>query len=328
MGISTFVDVLLSSPRGKIIACNLLDGLNDGLYDQTFMQDLFDWWSGLFVWRHRTFPGFVRSIDSLVNTLSLVLSDIPAGFRPGRARPVFRLRCQHRARTKLVANYLHVIGASFFYGSVLTTKARERLARRGALALHVRSGRAKTVHKSKLGLRDLSTTYQLGRPNEAVFLTSRASLLHFEKQPNPANAARDLLGLVHKPHGDELVALSFSCPSLGAHQIVRPTIGDAGVHRRFKTIPDSRKNRTRKAKGIAVNLQKFANGNTVLDGLGEVVIHSMPFAEIADIQLIPLGYTDGARGDNSGVDCDEQFANRLSAGRTVTELKTLLMNEL
>lgn len=328
-GITAFVKLLSSSPRGRIVICNIIDGLKVDLIDEDFVRDLMDWWSALFNWRRKTETGFFISDDSIMGTLDLLLSsDQPSGFRTGRSKPNFRLKSKHIARGEHTTRYAHVINASFFYGELLDGDTRKQLARKGKLVLHREPSHHGKIRRTKLLAKQLNSLYRLGRSGEVVFLTPAEGISNIEQKANAANGARDLLGLVHKNHGEDMIALAFECPSLSAGLLVRPTVADAGSHRRFKTVADHQKNQTNKSWGFAADLEQFAAGKPNLDGLRERVVKPISFSELINIELIPLGKTDGSRGMSKNNDDDFEFSKRLMAGRTIDAINAELLSML
>lgn len=99
--ISQFLDILLSDYRGQIVACNVLDGMSEKLYDTLLVQQLFDWWLSLCNRLGHTTPN--RVLATLDN---VVFGDYPGDFRTYAKKPDFLLNC--RRKTRLINSHSHL----------------------------------------------------------------------------------------------------------------------------------------------------------------------------------------------------------------------------
>ena len=103
-----FPDRLLVYPEVRIILCNILDGLDEDLFTHLFVQELIDWWRGLFLWRlnlnyaGKKVTGKVEKEGLMSSLKELLFQKQPVGYRDGRVKPSFPLVCTRKARTTVI----------------------------------------------------------------------------------------------------------------------------------------------------------------------------------------------------------------------------------
>lgn len=330
-GIHAFVDTLASAVSGRIVICNIVNAYDEKLIDATFMAELMDWWSALFVWRLKN-QGIPATVQSLLGTLEmLVFEAIPDTFRAGVDKPEFRLRGPRTTLPKRNRpHYAHVTNAEFFYDVLLTERKRKNLAKLGRLCFHREPGSGGKIRKTTLQPTDFDNgKYRLGRVGGVVFITPMKGLDAIGAKTKPANAARDLLGLIDRGNGYRQLALTFRCPSLDSSQCARPVCADAGKHRRFKAVADTARNKNRRVWGFTADLERFAEGKRCIDGLPEQVALPIAFDRLEAINYLDLGAVDDDRGMMGDHDDDEHFLSHLvGKGRKFDTLKARLLSIL
>lgn len=154
-------------------------------------------------------------------------------------------------------------------------------------------------------------------------------------RPLTADRARDLLGLIHHGAGIALMRVSVASTIIRGLRARRPTFAAAGTHRRFRQRPDSY---TPTGFGRAVDLQRHRTlpvGETV-DGAMEVVTEPQGLHSL-EIAWICLGCTK-AHGEDQRVEkligmsprakpnYDEIFVQRLLGDKTLHNVEQDLHN--
>lgn len=150
-----------------------------------------------------------------------------------------------------------------------------------------------------------------------------------------AEAARDMLGLIHYPETSEdcvfLVGLVFKNDQLGTKQSARPVFLNANTHTRFRTLADKSSNGRRKGWGCTLDLKQLALNNVEVacpvDGLMERVVESIPTELVKTIPVHFLGTVKERRGtkpcDGHGV-----FKDLLLGDRDEIKIVEKLMEKL
>jgi len=320
---SAFLDHLLTVPRGRIVAGNILDGLDEGLFGEDLVREVLDWWHGLFVHRIAgTYGGRLprRRLEAeLMNTLDLLLLEErkPRGFRPGVSKPEFRLRCA-REPTKKEADrdFVSVAPAHGFVFHLVSRNERRRLIGKGAIRIEHEPTKGEIDAIVLKGARVVALRHRrtIGRRGGVLWVTPAKDVKKDMVGPGAADRVRDRLGLIHRVAGEALLAVHLPSISIKAEESGRPTFADAAGHARFKTRPDRARNRRRSTWGYTLDLERLAGGERSLDGLPERVVLAIPAGRIGRLQVRPLGHltlTRGAASAARGVDDHESFAGRL-----------------
>lgn len=322
-----FLDMLLSDPRGQVIVCNILDGISENLYDEKFIKELFDWWQALYLKQKS------RSLSAMLATLNtLVFENLPKGFRSGIKRPNFRIFCRRQIQHINTDESEFTTVVPVFILKVISSKEDlDRLLSQGIeFPLDERQQWKVDAINALMGLPEAHRKVRIdrgatiGRPPYVLWYTIKHDFEDIlSTSGEHADKARDALGLVHHQSGKFLTALYFSGKALNHVSSGRPTFADAGTHFRFKTRADSEDNRKRSEWGHAADLEHFANGAPVIDGLPERIsepIGEKALAKASEIGFTPLGETKKSRGKTIEDD-DARFALRLLNGRDTNKIK-------
>jgi hypothetical protein len=309
-----FIDLLLGNDQGQIVLSNILNGLDEGLFEVAFVHMLFDWWIDLC-----DSKSYTTSTTVLAALNVLIFKSQPPGFRPHLIKPNFKLTCRRLSRHSTDSELTTVVSA-FVLGLIIHADDKRRLIAAGfefptsydqavsdsalakLMALPELSRKIRLDVNSKIGGTDL------------VWFTPRLGLERvLATMANCAEKARDMLGLANKKPGDVMIALHFSATALKYVTNARPTFADAGNEPRFKALADSTSLRKRKAWGYTANLDHFATGKIKLDGLPERVsapIDKNALKEAPEIVFAPLGRVSTNRGHTAS-DSHAQFAIHL-----------------
>lgn len=330
---SKFLDRLLIDFRGQIIFCNILDGLNEKLYNTQLIRDFFDWWLALYLNQKGS------SVNAMLATMeTLVFENVPKGFRPGTPKPNFRLICCRQPRLNNTESELTTVIPVFVFKDIISRADQNRLISQGIeFPSDKRQPWSNEALKALMELPDVHRSIRLeagrtiGRQHRLVWFTRRTDMDKvLSGCMNYADQTRDSLGLVHHESDEILIALHFSGKALKYVNSGRPAFSDAGTHRRFKTRADIASNRKRSAWGYTTDLRHFAAGRRYVDGLPERVadpIDEKALAEEPKISFTPLGKVTISRG-NTKDDNDERFANRLLNGRDRSSIKKEILSIL
>lgn len=320
MSASRFLDRLLFHPRGRIILCNIIDGLDDGVFDEDIVRQLFDWWSTVFLHLvKRDYAGRlpkVREEKELIGSLHLVLFDKQApGFRPNDNKPDFLLICMRKPRnTTIRTEFVNITQASGFIYRLLHGNERRELAATGGLAItdYPTGKEVLAFVSSGSHVVRLKPDSAVGRLGRVLWFTPFDQIDSDLAKGGVANAVRDRLGLFHYNNEDEaLVALHLPSNVIEQIRNGRPTAADAGSHARFKSRADTAAMRRRRAWGYTVDLERLAGGKRNIDGLPERVCQPIPSGHLGKIRVTPLRPVTEIRGSTLE-DNHEAFAKRLT----------------
>ncbi len=196
-----------------------------------------------------------------------------------------------------------------------------------ALAHRSKSGSRDSLIQAKLstltsGFFQIREDFRFGNP--MVWFTPRRRLearLRAYTKARKGDAARDFLGLVHRCENEYLVAVHVPAELLVKIKSARPTIADAGRHRRFMAASASSPASFGPAWGQTLDLEAFETGRAPKDGGAERVSECLTHAAAADTELgfTYLGKLTSSRGlalDTAGRACsdsDAEFAKSLIA---------------
>ncbi|MBF0134619.1 MAG: hypothetical protein HQL65_00105 [Magnetococcales bacterium] len=150
----------------------------------------------------------------------------------------------------------------------------------------------------------------IGNPAKVLWITPEDETVELRKHPRPANKLRDLLGLVHVSNS-QLLALSLPKAVVQKQDHGRPTVADAGSHRRHMAHSSHRTSGTTNPWGYTANLASFAAKEINIDGLPERVVRPIPVASLPELDVQALGFCGPERGIEQGIDDDAIFAKRL-----------------
>lgn len=332
--IEKFIEKLLSHPKTVIVLCNILNGHRLGLFGVNFVQELIDWWAALYVWQIKTKRAAGIPLDDectmLLGSLDrLIFEASPAGFRTSIVKPDFLLKCAYRPiNTTKPISYLHTLNAEFVFRDLLRKEIRDKLASTGFITYPPDPGRYRIKHV-KLSSNDFdSRKYKLGRDGYVIFITPADGIKKIMKKTKAADSVRDSLGLIEKHVGVDLVAIEFTCSTMNDNNHARPTIGDAGSYRRFKTLADNVINQKETTWGFTADLEKFAATQSDIDGMPERVSLPIPFSQLENIKLVNLGKVTDPRGNLIKVDDDSSFQDKLLASRNLNKINLEILKLL
>lgn len=322
------IDRLLQSAGGRIVACNIVAGLEEGLIEPSWTSDVLAAMHEVGAHDRYAEPGqFVRALDDLRT------HELP----PGQA-----LSSPHDIRLGGVDSPVPfdvevswILPARRLEGLMLS-EDRERLVGEGlmwrdatdpVLTLTIDQWKSKPP---EFRTARLNPTSYLGRKDDVVWFTRRDALKEALTADDIggstlAQRTRDLLGLTRHGPGTLLAAMHFQPSTLASFVSARPTFADAGSHARFKTWPDRPAARKQRNWGRTVDLRALTEDHQSLDGCPERIMKSMyggMFANEAmfEFELLgtvqtPVDQTDAA---------DMAFARKLWKGRKISQLGATL----
>ena len=313
------------------MACNILDGVCNGLVDRGFATHVLDW-----VGRLAMADGLASK--NLVGALASVRDrDYPIDMDSSHA-PDFRA-CggeddwEYEAKSEISC----VVAASALR-EWIHPDDEIRLRVKG-LVLPLRAGGLmgpeiveawRECPASERRVRFNPRAY-LGRPGGVSWFTLRNRLTEAQRQGNGdlAQRLRDALGLVHQNAGIVLAAAHMPAQFVRSVRFRRPTFVDAGSHRRFKTWPDGERARQIRTWGFTTDLAKVDSDQACIDGCVERVSPSISGALLADqgrFEVELLGAVESATNSSRSADCG--FAARLRGALTVERLACKLQELL
>lgn len=312
----SFISKLNRFSRTKIILCNALDSVAESLVPRQFVVDLIDWWRGIHNWRFNT--GALKRRygqdegDLLLDSLQkLLFTPQPEGFRDGTPKPQFLLMCEKSSGTQLPPFFARVMSSTDFISYNLAEPEKKRLAAESAGLMFNSPGECFEF--------DLHANSYLGNPSGVSWFTPWD---HFVESTSGrcADSACAALGLLGNYRtNDKLIAIQIPKEAIESTRHVRPSFADAGTHMRFRVRPDCPTKRALKPWGHTVNLDAFAEGLDMIDGLQEQIVPTLHAKSLKRAKVQYLGRMSKEWGSTSR-DNHKAFASRLSQGRNENEL--------
>lgn len=331
-----FINELVAEALGRIVVCNAVDGHAEGHLTKIDVKQYFEWWIDLC--EHQEWKSTAK-VFAAMNTLRN--GRYPNTFKAGAKRPDFRFRCpKRRPRQQRRFRELCSTVPALVLREVIDDTTRDALK---AKSIHFPGTNSsdwtddfvRTMMDIPDSLRTgcLGAGKSIGGRNGSVWITGKSILdEELDGYEQPADRARDVLGLVHrKPRKPEnvLVALHFPWAVMDKVRSARPTFMDAGDHHRFRAQAGARHRRRMAAWGHTVDLAKVSAKAKNVDGLPERVcgeIDSGALAPTGRFGFTPLGRVTiqrGRKADTHGNDA--AFARRMANGRINRELANALL---
>ena len=323
------VEVLVQSPAGEVVVCNMVHGISERLIDSHFARDVLNWVGRLVAHEERKQP------EDLVGAIGAVRDRCyPTKMQGWAGAPDFRTRgCRGASADELNGEMSCVVAASTLRHWIHPADV-DRLRAEG-LTFPANGGGSmvsEIIDQWRRRPRDdrrvrFNPGASLGRPGTVAWFTRRDCLAKAQGQVDHQSAqrTRDALGLVHRGRGVVLGALHVPAWILRSVGFSRPTFVDAGNHSRFKTWPDGEKARRNRVWGFTADLAKVAGGETCVDGCVERVTRSISgdcLASHGTFEVELLGAVTNAM-DNSPA-ADSAFAQRLRGPLTAQQLASKL----
>jgi len=145
-----------------------------------------------------------------------------------------------------------------------------------------------------------------------------------------ATKIRDALGFIDKKNDDYLLSMELSAGHLHAIKnlkMARPGFTDDEDNPRFAVHLDNATKKVYQNKwGLTVHLRKLKEKLTRIHGVPERICSAIELSHIGDfLKVNPLGWVDGNRGQEIGVDDDEAFIFRLLGRSTIEKIKDQLI---
>ncbi|MGB5064960.1 MAG: hypothetical protein WBQ37_14580 [Candidatus Competibacter sp.] len=311
-----FIDKLLQKPFNPlwiIVICNILDGLNLGLYKNDFVKDAITQWRNNYLIQKNAHPTIEedKHLQTALDMLSIFLPSSGTGLSKFDAR----IKC-YSPLTKAINSYAHAMNAFSFILRVLHHDDRDNLIADGALGI----GKKCFIEDSIPPVR-IQPDAGIGRKGGVVFLTSFTDVANLLSNTTKADDIRDKVGLIHWEKNNEYVILEIQASELTLLRQGRPTFADAGSHRRFKALANNRSNKTQSNWGFTVDLDNFATQGKILDGVPERICEYIEANYISHIKLYPLHAVQTENRGMTSKDDDKAYARCLRRKRSINKIK-------
>ncbi|MBF0623536.1 MAG: hypothetical protein HQL82_01890 [Magnetococcales bacterium] len=329
---------------GEIILANLLDGLEQELFDKTFANGLIQCWMRNYDRQRQAIgkadvPSGTQSLfkdptpsEMLADSFDLVCGmpspDCPEA--PHRQRG-FRIRCTRPLDNATVkGDYVSITGAKDFVDEIMDPEEKRKKIGENWIPTILSSGNIdwagwRPPKKIPVKLKNAPTgnpTSTIGNPARVLWITPEAGLTLMDggglpppstdgsrgATSTPAHLLRDRLGLVHhfeKP----LLAMTLPAATVHAMTHGRPTCADAGSQRRHMAR-GAGKSAPTDPWGRTADLSRITPTAVDFDGLPERIVEPIPVGELPEIEVQPLGFCGPERG-NSPQDDNRVFADHL-----------------
>lgn len=318
------IKLLLNKPEGKIVACNIISCLNNGLMTRAAIKSFLK----ACVKAYSEKP--VSTIEKLLDQFQ----DVASGVRPLRGRKrKYLFQCKIGGCTIMDTDeFCTIMAYGLFIKHLLDDVFCENH--------HSFSVNADTSEPMlKNSINDLNGKNDIFKPGARLgglidrpfFWITKANniddILRSDiEEKDIADKIRDRLGLVHHKKGVLLIEIRISGDKLRTSKHARPTIAEACTHLRFKAIPDTAGNLFHKW-GWTADLERFAEGHDNIDGAEERVVEPIDFNEDLRAKINYAYLTDKFRGKPSDNDDDSAFADRIFSQLSLADM-TVLKNEL
>ena len=331
------IEKLVSYDRGRILACNLVDSVNEGVISATDLKNIIDWWRhSLPLIEAKQSPKKKR--DALLETFDLLrlepnewkayASTVPGLLQLGE-KPEFRL-CGLKKRSSRLprSNLATAMPAEAFFNHLA---AGAKTAILGNLNL-VASPEESIVKWDEGGIQYSASKDHL-KPNSRLGM--KGGLAWFTKteeiQTNlknrDADGLRDALGLFHIGSGVHLVVLLFEPTAMTANKQGRPSALEAGGGKNSRFMCRASGNRLTHDQtwGQTADLARFAGGESDIDGVPERVTHPLEASQFGSIRVHAVGRSMKNRGKTKE-DSDSKFAEFLARGRDSAQIQQTILN--
>lgn len=293
-----FIDLLLSQPEGRIIACNALESLNKGLISKKC-------WRRFFLECLRVYNEHKDSVD---------IRDLIGLFKDIANKKKFFLLAPTHSIDHTVYNVIDI------------NKLISRLEKEFVLWEGEEECISTPVDPSDETISYMVTdlNYQFNKyklqcklvdPNWPIFWITSSEI------NGNADKVRDALGLIH--YGNNSFLVRIEIPPTSIKESSRPTFIDGLSSRstRFRVRPDTSPVERDTTWGYTVNLESFANGCENIDGVPERVVQAID--EDSPLKFDYIGRTSSIPGND-----DIRFANRVCRGIDIKDLRKKILEKL
>ena len=326
------IDMLLERVDGRIVACNVIAGVEYDVIEARLVAEVFRALARL-----AEVDGLGAS-DDPVATLKIVREgDYPSAMGREERPPPMRLRGKGAWTDGGVSDDVTVVfPLSTLRYLVPEEKERELMALGLSLAAEASDPPRPDTHDAVAALRSKPVDWRrvslradgtIGRPGELLWFTRREELADAvaeEEETARGQRARDILGLSHRKAGEALVAVHFPSSAV-ARTSRRPTFIDAAGYLRFMAGPETAAGRADRAWGRTADLRAFEDGLATMDGCPERVAEPVPAGALTGDGLFEFEMLGTVRRATATGDAeDEAFATRLARGQGIDELKAKL----
>ena len=317
-----YLQKMANNPAGWIILCNLLDGLYGGLYTTYFAKTV------IWRWMVQVYGPLKRKAAGGVP----VQTDIrpsPSSDTEGllwdsfdrccfELGALYQLHARHpMAADPPVTDYATAMQAGDFWDEMVTdTEKKEcegditRLLSEKSDTGMVQNKPVTVKRRVRLKVTRDGEEATIGKPSKVLWVTPAEGLFDSADRIHAAETLRNLLGLVHF-YDCPLVVMILPRDVMAKQVYGRPTVVDAGKHRRHMTCSSRPRNKIGSSWGQTVNLTRFAKQEADMDGLPERVVRPIPVADLPEVDVWNLAGICGGKMGLTAQDNDKAFAERL-----------------
>lgn len=319
------IDLLLSKPLGRIFACNSLAAVGENVLTRKLLKDSLE----------NCVQAFIEDKNNVGTTKRLVglFEDVARGDRPitSSRRRKFLFASKKRTPTIKNAEFSNVMKVSVLSEHLVSDSALAHshatfVSNPDPTDTKLKDALDRLNGRTDIYRFDASLGGNLDRP---LFWIAPSDILSTVRQNNSleklGDIVRDRLGLIDEEEDAALVEIRIPGNRLQRRTHARPTVADAGIHRRFRIRPDANRARRRSGWGWTVDLRRFANGDTIIDGAPERIVEPINFDTYLGAKLEFAGVIKTLRGNTAGDD-DEAFAKRICYGVSRSSLKKSLLD--
>lgn len=331
------IDQLLTTPRGRVIVCNLIDSVAEKLINRPQLRLFLAWWCKS-IPAIAAIPTPKANANPLFDTLTKLSLDtgewrklasgMPGSTKLDPAKPDFRLCGQsqvaHHPRHRLATTMRAETFFSYLAGEAKTSVLANlelNVAPDGPRVAWDDAGRVKSARSDRI-----KPGARLGMKGGVAWYT-QASAVRPLIEFGDADGVRDTLGLAHIGPGAHMIAIFFAPAALAADECGRPSALEAGGANgaRFMCAPSGGSGKRARTWGQTAHLGRIAQGDTNIDGAPERITKPIDAAQLGKVDIRSIGHISNTRGTKRN-ESDDAFANILSGQRSIAELKATMLD--
>lgn len=311
---------------GEIILANLLDGLEQKLFGNDFAEDLIQCWMREYGRLKRTPPSLFKPptpSQMLADSFDAACGMPPPRLKSPHCQWGFRICCKRplvpECDTDMVeGNYTSITDAWDFVSNRMDDTEKSRQNGKAWIVtilnpVDVNWAKWHPPAKTSIKLKNKpmgKMVSTIGNPAKVLWITPENYTLNARAGVYPAVKLRDRLGLVHH-FQNQLLAMTLPATTIHSLAHGRPTVADAGSHRRHMARGAQHAVPNPDPWGKTADLSRITPSDFDFDGLLERIVQPIPVSTLPVVEVQALGSCGSQRGITPHQDDNLVFAGHL-----------------
>lgn len=322
----SFEESVIDTDRGTIIVCNLIETAKAGIIDRAVMTEFLGLWRQVFnILEPNGDPLFLEEVLDAVDVIA----------NPAALKAKYGIESYTDFRflvpVTAASEPLSTIKLAGFVDTIADPASKSKFAAQGIVFPFTTEPDGAETDALILGdLDPADSGFRIGDAgfgDRLLWVTRTSQLdagLAGVVKEKLADAARDIVGLVHRKPKDVILSVEVPTASLSGRRMARPTFLD-GVNSRFTSVPRDAPPPPEADWGWTFDLRALFVPGLRMAGVPERICDHRPVTGFAGKQssFKPLGVVEASRGDLVGVK-DDLFASHLREPQTRDDLVALL----